>query len=100
MCVCVAESLGGRWEGGAWHVYGGHYFPHTGSPTLRQMENRKGEQGGNSAYSGLLLQRCTHHCVCVCVSVNVGVCTCVSSPSVRSSSQAALTFKWDRQSKD
>lgn len=71
MCVCVVESLGG---GEAWHVYGGHYFPRTGSPTLRQMENRKGEQGGNSAYSGLLLQRCTHHSVCECKCGCVYMC--------------------------
>lgn len=70
----------------------GIIFPHTGSPTLRQMENRKGEQGEIqlsqffcSSSVGLLIAVC--------------VCECVFSLTVRSSSQAAFTLSGTDSSK-
>lgn len=56
-----------------------HYFP-PGSSSLRQTENEKWEQGRNPAYSGLLLQPCTHRSMCV------------FSPSVKTSSLMVLTL--------
>lgn len=55
----------------------GIIFPHTGSPTLRQMENRKGEQGEIqlsqvSSSSNVLIVVFLH--VHVCVRACVGVC--------------------------
>lgn len=69
----------------------GIIFPHTGSPTLRQMENRKGEQGEIqlsqvSSSSSVLIT------VCVCV--------CVSMWHVFSSVRSTGGSKWNRQLKD
>lgn len=72
------DGVEGGKESEAWHVYAGHYFPHTGSPPLRQMENRRGEQGGNSAYSGLL-SHCTHRSVRVCALTYTHTRTCFFS---------------------
>ncbi len=49
----------------------GIIFPHTGSPTLRQMENRKGEQGEIQlsqvfCSSSVLIALCVRLCVRVC----------------------------------
>lgn len=68
----------------------GIIFPCAGSPALRQMENRKGEQGE--------IQLSQVFCsssvpISVCVSV------CVFSLSVRSSSQAPLTLSGTDSSK-
>lgn len=48
----------------------GIIFPHAGSPTLRQMENRKGEQGEIQlsqvfCSSSVLIAVCARVCVCV-----------------------------------
>lgn len=75
----------------------GIIFPHTGSPTLRQMENRKGEQGEIQ-----LSQVSSSGSVLIALYLCVHVCVCVSMwhvfSSVRSTSGAPS--KWDRQLKD
>lgn len=57
----------------------GIIFPCAGSPALRQMENRKGEQGE--------IQLSQVFC-----SSSVPISVCVFSLTVRSSSQAPLTL--------
>lgn len=45
----------------------GIIFPHTGSPTLRHMENRKGEQGEiqlSQVFSSSSVLLAVHLCVC------------------------------------
>lgn len=72
----------------------GIIFPHTGSPTLRQMENRKGEQG-EIQLSQVFCSRSVLIAVCVCVCVYVCV---FSDCQVLFTSNAH--FKWDRQLED
>lgn len=68
----------------------GIIFPHTGSPTLRQMENRKGEQGEIQlsqvfCSSSVLIAVCARVCV-------FSVCQVLFTSSAH--------FKWDRQLED
>lgn len=64
----------------------GIIFPCAGSPALRQMENRKGEQGE--------IQLSQVFC-----SSSVPISVCVFSLTVRSSSQAPLTLSGTDSSK-
>lgn len=70
----------------------GIIFPHTGSPTLRQMENRKGEQG-EIQLSQIFCSSSVLIATCVCVYMCVfSVCQVLFTSSTH--------FKWDRQFKD
>ena len=77
-------------------VFSWELFSHAGSSAaLRQMENRKVEQGEIELsqafyFSGLLTAVCV--CVSVCMCVCVCVSVCVFPWSVRSSSLAVLTL--------
>ena len=92
VCVCVTARVK-KVKRGVCMV--GIIFPHTGSPTLRQMENRKGEQGEIQlsqvfCSSSVLIAVCVcARCVRVCV---FSVCQVLFTSGAH--------FKWDRQLKD
>lgn len=70
-------------------------FPQAGSPTLRQMENRKGEQK-EIQLSQVFCSRSVLIAVCVCVFVRTSVFFSVCQILFTS----AAHFKWGRQLED
>ena len=66
-------------------------FPHTGSPALRQMENKKGERG-KIQLSQVVGSSSVLVALCVCALCVFCVCQVLFTSGTH--------FKWDRQLKD